>query len=101
MASRSLPYILLLLYLNRGIIVDGTTTVYFYSDALCTTLYATVETDSQAGNGLCGLLTANSAMSGSWDNGCSGTHRTSLELLTINSVLTMLSASHGLRGDRG
>ena len=72
MASRSLSYLLFLLY--KDIIVSATTIFHLYTDASCKTLYATVETDTSAGNGQCGefATSLNSASSAFVDDGCSG-----------------------------
>ena len=86
MASRALPYVLLLLLLlrlDKDIVVSATTTVLFYTDASCKTPYATVQTDTDAGNGQCGIFPTaiNSASSIAIDYGCSGNHHHSpLEL---------------------
>ena len=65
---------LILLFLHHNLLVSATTTVYFYTDASCNDLYATVQTDTNAGNGQCGEVAAgvNSAKSGDIDGGCSG-----------------------------
>lgn len=72
MASRSLPYLLLLLC--KIIIVSATTIFHLYTDASCQTLYATIDTDTSAGNGQCGEFTTslNSASSAFVDDGCGG-----------------------------
>ena len=81
MASRSLPYLLLLLY--KDIIVSATTIFHVYTDATCKNLYATVQTDTSAGNGLCGefATSLNSASPVSVDDGCSGIYHALLGFL--------------------
>lgn len=96
MASLSSSYLLLLLY--KDIIVSATTIFHVYTDASCKALYATVETDTRAGNGQCGEFTTslNSASSGFIDDGCSGIYHALCELLTTKTVLMTNIASHDL-----
>lgn len=74
MAGRYLPVALILLHLHNIIPVSATTSVRFYTDSSCKTLYATVYTDTDLGNGQCGEFSTfiNSASSSTIDNGCSG-----------------------------
>lgn len=75
MALWYLPQNLLLLSQLSGIlIVSATTTIHFYTDASCKSLYATIQTDTNAANGQCGEFTAdiNSVSSVFVDNGCGG-----------------------------
>ena len=74
MARRFLFYALVLLHLNYIAIVSTTTTVHFYSDASCSSLFATVQTDTDTHDGQCGQFAAsiNSAISVFVDDGCSG-----------------------------
>ncbi|KAF6239026.1 hypothetical protein HO173_002898 [Letharia columbiana] len=75
MAGRYLPVALILLHLHNIIPVSATTSVRFYTDSSCKTLYATVYTDTDLGNGHCGQFSTfiNSASSSTIDNGCSVT----------------------------
>lgn len=96
MASRSLSYLLFLLY--KDIIVSAATIFLVYTDASCKTLYATVETDTSAGNGQCGEFgtSLDSASSAFVDDGCSGIYHALCGLLTTKTVLTMNLISHDL-----
>lgn len=96
MASRSLPYFVLLLY--KGIIVSAATAFHLYTDLTCKILYATVQTDTSAGNGQCGefATSLNSASSVSVDDGCSGIYLTLLGLLAIKTELITNLLSHDL-----
>ncbi len=100
MALRTLPFVLLLIHLYKEIIVSATTTVQYYSDASCKTPYATVQTDTDAGNGQCGEFDTaiNSASSSAIDYGCSGNYHASLEFLSTKIVLITVPTSHGLYG---
>ena len=69
-------HLILLSQLSGILIVSATTTVHFYSDTSCKSLYATIQTDTNVGNGQCGEFAAeiNSASSIFVDNGCGGIH---------------------------
>ena len=66
--------LILLLQLSGILIVSATTTVHFYTDASCKSLYATIQTDTNVANGQCGEFATdiNSASSVFVDNGCGG-----------------------------
>lgn len=98
MAWRCLHYVLILLYLHDIIIVSATTLVYFYTDASCKTLYATVQTDTDSENGQCGEFATfiNSASSSIIDYGCSGIHHASLQSLWTSAVLILFPTSYSL-----
>ena len=70
--------LLLFSQLSGILIVSATTTVHFYTDASCKSLYATIQTDTNVGNGQCGEFATdiNSASSVFVDNGCGGIYPT-------------------------
>ena len=72
----AMPWLILicLWQLHSILTVSATTTVGFYADASCKNLYATIHTDTNVGDGLCGELPANinSASSIFVDDGCTG-----------------------------
>ncbi|KAL9074349.1 MAG: hypothetical protein Q9161_002335 [Pseudevernia consocians] len=72
--------LIFLLHLHNTVTaVYATNILHFYTDTSCTTLYATIPTNTNAGNGQCGELTPsliNSASSVVIDNGCYGTAHT-------------------------
>ena len=91
MAPRFLPRTLILFsQIHHILFVSATTTIHFYTDPLCKNRYATIHTDTDQGNGQCGLLPTdvNSASSVAVDNGCSGI--SSLHHLPSNEELILL-----------
>lgn len=73
-------------------IVSATTTVHFYLDDSCESVYATVKTDTNAGDGQCGEFATSiySARSVYVDDGCSGIYPTSLDILSSKADRTDL-----------
>lgn len=101
--DRCLRYALVLLsQLHNIFLVSATTTVHFYTDASCKNLFATIETDTDVGNGQCGefSISINSASSVFVNNGCGGIYLSTYLLKPLTHSLTSPhpSSSSSFRG---